>query len=251
MVGMSEKKKDTAGTATGENGNSSKKVGNNYSKIIIGCVVVAILLVGTILIAKVMRGGGEEAPPVTQKVTGEQVDGQPVVDDTATAVEPVTAETNVDRPWLSESTGEESAVPTATPLPLEGGAGIKDISQDTVKSNTTPVVADKFVSDLKGNSVAENYDIAGIHTVTDFISFKKKRAVTGKGVELYWLDATYKGVPAKVQVPFSIFKELDETGITVVDVEVVEIDAGDGKLHEIATNFTVRRDYKELLQQAE
>src|SRR5690606_6135627 len=96
--------------------------------------------------------------------------------------------------------------------------------------------------------VDEKFVIDQIYTTIDFVSYTKKRAVTGDGIELYWLDAEYKGKPAKIQVSFKIFKELDPVGVTVVDVEVTKAKGKDNKLHDIVTGFTVRPDYKQILE---
>jgi hypothetical protein len=218
-------------------------------KIVIACVATSVAIVGGVAVYSAFKPS--KAPVQVSTNSGGYEESESSDTSTPSGGNPVGSGEEVtsdsDRPWLSPD-GVQPDKPQPSSLPLEGGAGIKDISGDTVKKNDTEVSKDTFVMDLNGNTVAEKFEVKGIHTVTDFVSYKKKRSVTGKGIELYWLEAIYKGQPAKIQVPFSIFKEMDPTGITVVDVEVVELDTGDGILHEVATNFIVRPDYKEKLQ---
>lgn len=141
-----------------------------------------------------------------------------------------------------------TVAPATSPTPRPSGVvpGMQDISGDTVKINEAPVV-ESFVKDLNSQPLPEKFEIASYTTVTDFVSYKKKRSVMADGVELYWLDAEYKGKPAIVQVSLKVFKELDEVGIIPVDVEIVQVKLEDGKKHELATNFVVRLDYKKQL----
>lgn len=226
-------------------------------KIIAICVavVVAVALFAVIKTTMSKKDSAEVAAPVTDVVQGSPSDtaDQSVAPGTTQAAIEEEDSDGMSKPWLaSPDTAAEQDAQAEAAAPVQnkdGVAGIKDISGDTVKKNTAPVVPEKFVKDLKGKPVAENYDIANIKTVIDFISYKKNRAVTGEGVELYWLDATYKGKPAKVQVPLSIFKELDEVGVTVVDVEIAEVYDGNNNYQEIATSFSVNPSYKEVLEQ--
>lgn len=100
-----------------------------------------------------------------------------------------------------------------------------------------------ILKDLNGNTVATNYTVVQSETVTDFITYTKHRAITGDGIEFYWLEAIYKNQPCKVQVPYSIYSKLDDEGITVVDAEVLTLDNGS----QIVTYMSVRKDAKDLL----
>lgn len=90
-----------------------------------------------------------------------------------------------------------------------------------MKADTEVENYNNFVKSVDGKDVATNYTVARIDTVTDFVTYTKHRGVTGTGVELYWLDAVYKDRPYVIQVPFKVFKELGDTGITPVKVEVL------------------------------
>ena len=101
-----------------------------------------------------------------------------------------------------------------------------------------------ITKDLNGNTVATNYKVISSEEVTDYINYKKFRASTGNGLEFYWLEAEYKGQPYKVQVPFSIYSQLDESGITVVDMEVLTLEDN----AKMITYMSVRENAKSLLE---
>lgn len=99
--------------------------------------------------------------------------------------------------------------------------------------------------DLNGNQVPTNYQVLDSETVTDYINYKKFRASTGNGLEFYWLEAEYKGQPYKVQVPYSVYSKLDESGITVVDMEVLTLE----NKSKMVTYMKVRENAKSLLEE--
>jgi hypothetical protein len=223
---------------------SSKNPTGNFKKIVTGCVVGAVVIFIVIFMTSYLNK--DENPEVPSAESPPQGEGAPVV-----------VEGGSDRPWL---TGETVVAPSSPPVDANSAVanppkigdritpGITDISGDTVNQNTTPISEDSFTKDLNGLDVRVDYNIAGIVSVVDFVSYTKKRSSTAEGIELYWLDAEYKGKKAKIQVPFRIFKELDPVGVTVVDVEVTQILQKDNTISEIATGFTVRSDYKQILQ---
>lgn len=226
-----------------------KKSNGNFNKIVMICVSIGAAIFVVMLIVYFARtaGGSPEETVAGGETNSPQAQEEVVVDEA--------------KPWLSGDGGSETVEtvpeevanePKLTEPDTTIKPGITDPSKDRYVKNYSPVEKDTFVSDLNGKKVKENFEIASIETITDFISYTKKRAVTADGIELYWLDAKYKGKKAKVQVPFKIFKELDPVGVTVVDVEVVKVANEDISLppSEIVTGFTVRSDYKELLQQA-
>ena len=112
------------------------------------------------------------------------------------------------------------------------------------KNDTTLSSPDLIVKDLNGNPVPSDYKVVNNEEVTDFISFTKYRAPMGNGLEFYWLEATYKNQPYKVQVPYSVYSKLDKEGITVVDMEVLTLEDGS----KIVTYMRVRKDAKSLLE---
>ena len=104
------------------------------------------------------------------------------------------------------------------------GLGTQDFTQNTTMKNgdvlTNP---DEYVEDLYGLTTRVDYTVDRISFIADFVSYEKHRGTWGGGLELYWLDATYKGNKYVVQVPFQYYKELDDTGIVPVKMEVLSI----------------------------
>lgn len=221
-----------------------KGANDRFNKIIIGCVLAGIAVTAIILVVAYARGSfGEEGPspetPAVESEVGARGDQVPWLNGTVPSTGQDTS-TDWDETPVSNDRVDGVIVP-----------GITDISGDTVNQNTTVVSSDNFVKDLNSLPVNEFYQIEEIYTTVDFISYEKKRAITDEGIELYWLEALYKGKKAKVQVPFRIFKELDEVGVTVVDVEVVRVRPEQrGVVQEIVTGFSVNPDYKKILEQS-
>lgn len=132
--------------------------------------------------------------------------------------------------------------------PTDVNPGVPDIQMGSNMTQNSDTSDPKdFLKDINGNKVPKKYDVARIERATDFIDYTKRRAVTGDGVELLWLDATYKGRKYEVQVPFEVYKELDSSGITVVDVEILHTRGGGT----IVSYMNVRKDYKQLLKNKE
>lgn len=242
---------------------SGKKPTGKFQKVVIICVVVGVLAVATVATVSFFKDKNKTASKTSDVKVEASTAGTDSSSDVGKEVSSAdTTEGDADKPWLSAGSGDSSNS-TDTQKPVENlpkltepdtkvKPGIKDASKDQYVKNYTDIGKDTFTKDLNGNKVPEHYDIADIKTVVDFVSYTKKRATTDTGIELYWLDATYKGRKCKIQVPFKIFKELDPVGVTVVDVEVTMIPNADTSKdpYEIVTGFTVRSDYKEVLEQA-
>lgn len=125
-------------------------------------------------------------------------------------------------------------------------AGAPNLTTDTKTSNTASVVeSTTLTKDLNKQSIDVNYNVQNIKTVRDYINYEKFRSITDAGLEIYWLEATYKDRKYIVQVPYKIFKELDTKGITVVDVEVVTTDTQS----EVVTYMNVVENSKSLINQ--
>ena len=127
----------------------------------------------------------------------------------------------------------------------ETKAGAPNLNSNTTDENKASVTGDQLVTNLNGQKVATNYKVKNIQTVRDFIIYTKYRTVTGTGLEFYWLNATYKGNTYIVQVPYQVFKELDDVGVTLVDVEVTTLD--DGNNSEIVTYMDVVKNSKSII----
>lgn len=138
----------------------------------------------------------------------------------------------VDNPVVLPSqsvTQQPSQQPQETPTPSDGpptpsDMGIQDFSQNTTMSaSDTLVNPDKYVEDIYGLTTRVDYTVSKISYLADFVSYVKHRGTWGGGLELYWLEATYKGNKYVVQVPFVYYKELDDEGIVPVKMEVLTI----------------------------
>lgn len=112
----------------------------------------------------------------------------------------------------------------------DGSLGIQDFTQNTTMDNTSPLTdPNGFVEDLHGLTTRVDYTVSAIQSnVVDFVNYTKKRGTWGGGLELYYLDCTYKGNQYVVQVPFLYYKELDDEGIVPVKMEVLFVKEANG-----------------------
>lgn len=148
--------------------------------------------------------------------------------------EPVAVQPTVTVPETKENKEESPTKP-----------GLPNLNSDIPGKNTKKLSEySDYVKDLQNKDVKVDFTVKRIKTVLDFVNYTKQRAVSANGLEMYWLEAIYKDRPYRVQVPFQIWKELDEKGITVVDIEVLQL-ASDS---EIVSYMSVRPDYKKLLE---
>ena len=106
---------------------------------------------------------------------------------------------------------------------------------------------DMVVVDLNGNKIDSNYVVASREVVTDYVNYEKKRGITSNGLELYWLDVTYKDNPYVIQVPYQTWSNLDSKGTTVVDMEVLNIDDGS----QVISYMQLKGDINDIINRAE
>lgn len=212
----------------------SKPASKNDNKQFIAKIIVASFLVsGGLLFWKF---GPLSADTNNQEIASENTnkDALPKLSDSEDS----------PKPEETEDTGEPSVT-------LEDGEikpGLPDVEKGDHNTNTGEVTdSAEFLKDINGSQIPKHYEVKKINYETDFVSYTKKRGVTGDGVELLWLDAEYKGNPYVIQVPFKVWKELDETGITVVDMEVLTID----KNLKVISNMKVKDNYKEIMEKGE
>ena len=169
---------------------------NNMLFIVVGIIGVVVIILGLLLFAGKKRNTQSiESPPPQQ-------DSQQVQQPTAGT--------------YSADVSGQAVVPPAI--------GAQDFTQNTTMSNSDVLTnPDRYVQDLYGLSTRVDYTVDKISYVADFVTYTKHRGTWGGGLELYWLDAEYKGNKYVVQVPFKYYKELDETGIVPVKMEVLSI----------------------------
>lgn len=129
-----------------------------------------------------------------------------------------------DLPPVEDTSGEQPE--TQQPAEDDGpkGLGAQDFTQNTTMTNSNGLQdPDEFVQDIHGLTTRVNYTVKSINYIADFVQYTKKRGTWGGGLELYWLDATYKDNHYVVQIPFQYYKELDEVGIIPVKMEVLTV----------------------------
>lgn len=139
------------------------------------------------------------------------------------ATTPQTVSSSGIQQGQSDAVSTQPAVPSASAPPI----GTQDFTQNTNMSNNG-VLTDpaEFVKDIYGLSTRVDYTVSEIMEISDFVSYTKHRGTFGGGLEIYWLDATYKETNYVIQVPFKYYKELDDTGIVPVKMEVLRVPSG-------------------------
>lgn len=97
------------------------------------------------------------------------------------------------------------------------------VSNSDIHTTDTLKSIDEGLKDISGLPIEIDYIIDSIETKTDFVNYTKQRGTWGGGLELYWLDVTYKDNRYLMQVPFVYFKELDDKGIVPVKLELLRV----------------------------
>lgn len=139
------------------------------------------------------------------------------------AVSPGAGDTNP--PVESGSTETQAPVETNDPNAIPSlPVGMQDFTGDTtMESSSTPEDPANFTKDINGLTTQVNYTVDRIYDAADFVSYEKHRGTWNAGLELYWLEAEYRGKKYTIQVPFKYYKELDDIGIIPVKMEVLSI----------------------------
>lgn len=131
---------------------------------------------------------------------------------------PNTPPDNPAQPSQSEEPG-----PAVDPIG-NPNVGTQDFTTNsTMQSSSALTSPDDFLKDINGLTTRVDYTVSDIQSAADFVSYTKHRGTWGGGLELYWLECTYKSAQYVVQVPFRYYKELDDEGIVPVKMEVLRI----------------------------
>lgn len=177
------------------------------SNITIVLVAIPILVIVIIAVAIIFggRGGNEPTDVVAGQIndfTGQQSGAE-----------------------VSQSPADSAPELTDQEISESLGVGTQNFAEDTTME-TDPVLTDaeEYTKDIYGLTTRIDYSVDKILDVTDFVEYEKHRGTWGGGLELYWLEASYKGAKYVVQVPFKYYKELDDEGIVPVKMEVLTID---------------------------
>jgi hypothetical protein len=122
--------------------------------------------------------------------------------------------------------------------------GLPDFDAD--ENGTTSAIvysASDYIKDLNGSDIPAVYTTASRTYIRDFVNYEAKRAIIDDGMEMYWLEVTYKGKKYRCQVPFYVFKDLDATGICVVNIELLTLEDGG----QVISFMEVVTDYDDLI----
>lgn len=193
--------------------------GSNHLIFIIVGVLVVVVVVIVFLLTCVGKSNGSSGTGTEEEMSTSEGGGSADGQVQEGPVQVLDANGNL----VTQNT---TTVPEVTDddLAREVGVGTQDFTQDTTMDTSSSVVdGDEYVKDIYGLTVRVDYTVDKILDTTDFVSYTKKRGTWGGGMELYWLDCNYKGAKYVVQVPFKYYKELDDTGVVPVKMEVLQI----------------------------
>lgn len=234
----------------------NKKEEKNKTLIIMaiaGSIIVAFLVIIFMMFNKPDKPepgvGGEQVK--NEQMEGEMVGAEDKGDNGGISIgvkkekEEKEEDTETDKP-----TEPESKIPEASMEDSPNGInpGLPDTEKGKQNINNGELSdTQNFLMDINGNKIPANYEVQKIVMETDFVSYEKQRGVTANGIELLWLDAEYKGQPYTIQIPFKVWKELDPTGITVVDMEVLYLKED----LKIISYMKVKDNYKEIMEKGE
>ena len=84
-----------------------------------------------------------------------------------------------------------------------------------------------FLRDLSGVSIPIDYNVKSIDYVRDYVNYTRRRASMDEGMELYWIDIDYNGKKYRCTIPFWRYKSMSDTGICVVQMEVLSLEGGE------------------------
>lgn len=172
----------------------------NIKFILLGAVVVLVIVVGFLLVARnIMK---KDPDPVTSSSQSSSSQQNLPVEQT---------KPNVQK--------QPETKPNQTP-----SLGAQNFLENTNMTSDSPLTdPNNYVKDIYGLTTRVDYEVDDIFYAADFVSYTKNRGTWGGGLELYWLDAEYKGNKYVVQIPFKYYKELDDIGIVPVKMEVLKI----------------------------
>lgn len=112
-------------------------------------------------------------------------------------------------------------------------------------TSATVYSASDYIKDLNGYDIPAVYEVSGRSYFRDFANYEAKRAILADGMEMYWLEIVYKEKPYRCQVPFYIFKDLETTGICVVEIELLTLEGGE----QIISFMQVVSNYADLINE--
>ncbi len=181
--------------------NAMNRGGKKNNMVFIGLAAVVVVVI--VLVFVLLRGGNKEPAPNPD------------------------AGTNPPQQTTEETPPSDSSTEPYTP----GNVGIQDFTQDTNNVSDSPLTnPEHFIQDLQGLTTRVNYEVTAINNIVDYVNYTKYRGTWGGGLELYYLDCLYHGNRYVIQVPFKYYKELEDSGIVPVMMELLHIKDGNDDL---------------------
>lgn len=193
----------------------SKKV--DPKMIVIIAVVAVVIILGYFMLTGNSKG------------TNDVQSGTEVSDDTTSSTSSTTSGTTDDDSEIFQ--GNDIYYADGTTKDSAGiNPGVQNYDDDSnMTTGATVYSSSDFIKDLNGMDVSAVYNVDSIDFVEDYVSYETRRAITADGMELYWLEATYNNKPYRIQIPFYYYKNLGDSGICKVNVEVLTL-VGGGKV---------------------
>lgn len=100
-------------------------------------------------------------------------------------------------------------------------------SNENMKNSDTLDSPTDFLKDLNGISIPIDYNVESIDYVRDYVNYTKHRASIDDGMELYWIEISYKGKDYRCTIPFWRYKAMDDSGICITQIEVLTLEGGE------------------------
>lgn len=198
-------------------------------------ILAAIFIVAIVVILCLFKNG----PKDSTTLGGTEVASTEAVGGTAVQTQNSTQQNGVQQNESANNTpvyDENGAVISNNGVYDEDGnviaegainPGITEYAASENNKTTATVYSESdFIKDLNGVDVSAVYNVQKREYIKDYVNYETRRAIIDDGMELYWVEATYKGKRYRFQTPFYYFKDLDEAGICKVEMEVLTLEGG-------------------------
>lgn len=130
------------------------------------------------------------------------------------------SQTETEPQEFYQQTETEETEHETTPMP--GNA-----NNDNMQNSDHLDQSTDFLRDLSGVSIPIDYNVKSIDYVRDYVNYTRRRASMDEGMELYWIDIDYNGKKYRCTIPFWRYKSMSDTGICVVQMEVLSLEGGE------------------------
>ena len=204
--------------------NNNKVLGKFSLNQIIIAIVVVVLVFGFVSLTSDNKkdSSGDSNTAVTEELP----------EDTDTDTEQNPDNTNEDTETDSETdVNPDSNTEVEEPaysVDLESANAINPgwYANDNTTSATVYSSTDTL-KDLNGVDIPAVFTVKDIATVTEYVNYEKRRAVMDEGLELYWVEIVYSNKKYRTTISFDIFRQLNNSGICKVEMEVLTLEGGE------------------------